>query len=289
MTKYVTINLFDAEYSAKTAKLSDTIEAFKKLHLANRWRGDIRLDEIIPRPASKVVNTLTYELNFVKKRTLGPGKVDNAKQVGNIGLVGTEAFGEETTAIYVPSKKWLLVLHNQYGIGPARIAEYFNAINPAAEPLDYSFSPKIDSDALKRMKKMTHFSAVEIVANVGAFDNTTSALGKSVKSTVTAAKAARLHLRLEANEPHKKGASLVIQPLKDAISALLKTDDVDKIEVKGGDAADEKDQVINLMNEKLRQRFPDTELQVDRHRYTFGSKADLIARACRGWMDKGIT
>ncbi len=80
-----------------------------------------------------------------------------------------------------------------------------------------------------------------------------------------------------------------MQPIKDVIDAMLQTDDVDKIEVKGGDSSDTKDQVINLMNEKVREKFSETELLLDGHRYTFASKADLLRRACRGWLDKGIS
>lgn len=293
MSKNVSVNLFDVTtQKAKTPKLSDTIKLFEAMTIRSRWRDDLRLDTILYRPADAVLTKDSFELNFVKKRHLGPGKVSPQQQVADIGLQNTEAFGEETTALYIPAKKWLVVLHNQYGVGPSRIAEYFNAVDPASEPLDYEIRPKIDLDTLRRLQAMKNISAVEVVASVGAFDNDGSALGKSVQSTVKAAKAARLHLRLDANEPYKKGATLAVQTMKNTISNLLKdTDNIRKITVQGPDPADvnAKDQIINLLAHKIQSKYPDRELLISNHRYTFASKIDLLRRAGRGWIDTGIS
>lgn len=288
MGKNVTVNLFDVSWT-KAQKLSDTLDEYSKQNLPKRWRHDIRLETIDALPADAMLNVATYALNFAKSRDIGPGRLGKAAAIGDIGLKIDEQFGEETSALYVPQKKWLLILGNHYGVGPSRMAEYFNAVDPADGDrfFDYLVSPRIDANALKRMKAMTHFSQVTVTANVGAFEHAEGELGESVKQAAEAVHAERLHLKLDSNKPHKKGSFLRLQEAKGLIASLLNNAaEVDKLEVKGGgEDAGTKDQVIDLLKHKLRKKFPEVELVVANHRYTAGSKTNLLRKACRGWLD----
>lgn len=290
MAKKVTINLFDVSWTEKkTQKLSDTLMEFSALPLEQRWRSDIRLDRIERMPSDAALPVDVFHLDFAKARAIGPGKIAPRTVISDVGLQREELFGEETAAIYVPKKKWLVVLHNQYGIGPNRIAEYLNALDPGnhERSFDYEVSPKIDASALQRMRQMKRMSEVTVTANVGAFDDVNSDVGESVKDAATAAQAHRLHLKLVANPAHKKGKFLHLPAVKSLVNAMLRQgDDVARLEVKGGGgAADEKDQVINLLHHKIRKQSPDTALIVSNHRYTFESKIHLLRATCRAWLD----
>jgi hypothetical protein len=286
MTKKVTVNLFDVSWSEKTQQLSRTLEEFDQLPLEERWRGDFRLDVIKNIPAGVALPCDTIFIDFAKSRDLGPGKLATASPVADVGLAANEFFGEETAALYVPSKKWLLALNNHYGVGPSGMATYLNGLDPGdgERHFDYSIIPKIDRKVIEKLNRLTRISTVEITANVGAFDSNT-ALGESVVDTVRAASAKRITISLHANEPHKKGSALAINPIKALIDHVRgQQEDVSKIVVTGREDAAMQDQILNLLEEKVRIQYDDRELEVLNHRYTLESKMNLLRRACRGWI-----
>ncbi|WP_291517509.1 DUF6731 family protein [Acidovorax sp.] len=290
MTRKVTVNLFDVGWTErKTQKLSATLEEFAQLPIEDRWRGDIRLDRVERVAGDAALPVDAFHLDFAKSRDIGPGKISPHAVISDVGLRREEFFGEETAAIYIPKKRWLCVLHNQYGTGPSRIAEYLNALDPGSNNrrFDYEVVPKIDARALQRMQGMKHLSEVTVSANVGAFEDANDDVGESVKEAATAARAMRLHLKLVANPAHKRGGFLDLGVVRKLVDSMLKQpDDVDRLEVKGGGgAAEEKDQMINLLKHKIRKQFPDTSLIVANHRYTFESKIHLLRSPCRMWID----
>ena len=289
MAKKVTVNLFDVSWTEKrTQRLSETLHEFSQLPLEDRWRGDIRLDRVDFVPAEEAFPLETFHLDFAKSRDIGPGKISPHAAISDVGLSREEFFGEETAALYIPKKKWLVVLHNQYGTGPSRIAEYLNALDPGSNSrrFDYELAPKIDARAIQRMNAMKRLSEVTVSANVGAFEDASDDLGESVKEAAQAARAMRLHLKLVANPAHKRGGFLNLPVVKTLIDSMLRQpEDVERLEVKGGGGgADEKDQMINLLKHKIRKQFPDTQLTVSNHRYTFESKIQLLRSTGRAWI-----
>jgi len=288
MGKFVTINLFQVEHGDATPPLSDTLDEFEQLPIDQRWRSDIRLEKV-ERVSADSVLPKVYHLDFAKSRSVGPGRMSHAQAVVDVGLTREEMFGEETAALYLPSKKWLLVLHNQYGVGPSRMAQYFNALDPgsAERHFDYYAYAKIDTQALRKMQAMQHFSGVEIMANVGGFEGAKDAVGEPVVEAANAARAVRLHLRLMANKTHGQGRLLDTDAVRRFVSGLLRNhEEVDKIKVKSADAnLDADDRVIDLIEHKIRVRYPDRMLAVTNHRYTYASKIALLRRACRGWLN----
>ena len=288
MTTYVTVNLFDVLWSDDVSpRLSDVLTEYSSLPIDQRWRGDLRLENIDRFQADEIVNSEHYVLNFVKQRSIGPGKVASTVPVSDIELDEGEQFGEETAALYLPSQRWLLILNNKHGIGPSRMAEYFNAVDPGnmERHFDYAVAPCIDSNTLRRLKKMRNLTAVEVVASVGAFEHSGADIGESVEQAAAAASAVRLSVRLEANEAHRKGNFLNFAQTSAFIGSLLRRgNEVQKLDVKGAENADTKDEVIHLIEHKIRTRRNASELSVVHHRYTHASKIDLLKRVCRGWI-----
>ncbi len=290
MTRYVTVNLFEVHQSARTQALVDTLNEFAALPIERRWRSDIRLDLVQPVAGDDVLGHMAYHLDFAKGRPIGPGRMSAHRPVTDVGLSGGEQFGEETAALFLPHKGWLLALHNQYGVGPSRMAEYFNALDPgsAERHFDYQVRPVIDRHAMSRMQSMGGFSHVRVTASVGAFEALDDDVGESVSQAASAASAMRIELRLAANAAHQRGGRLNMQAAQRFINGLLShSEGVDRIEVKSSDEqAEASDRVIELIEQKVRRRFPDTQLSVHHHRYTYASKIDLLRRACRGWLDQ---
>lgn len=288
MTTYVHVALFAVSKSEETQPLSNTLTEYAALPLERRSRSDVRLDTIKFEKADDQLPADVYHLDFSKSRDIGPGKMSSAEEVSDIDLGDNELFGEETAALYVPHRKWLLVLKNHFGVGSSRMQAYFNALDPGnnARFFDYALLPMIDRTALDRMKAIKQFSSVEVTASVGAFD-CGDQLGESVHQAAKSATAHRVHLKLFANEKHHKGGVLDFKAVRGFVDKFIKNgDDVDKLEVKSADTlADAQDRVIDLIEHKVSRSYRATELDIRNHRYTYESKIRLLRRACKGWMD----
>lgn len=285
MTKQVKISFFDVEWDAQTQPLSDTLDEFMALPLQNRWRHDIRLED-----ARAVMDNgfKIYHMEFAKSREVGPGKLSDAAPLEDVGLAPDQRFGEDTSALYVPSKQWLLIMNNHYGAGPLRMAEYFNALDPGNlnRHFDYKVMPRIDKTAFRRALRSRKFGGIEIAANVGFFERGTGEpITESVSQAVDAAKAMRVTLRFEANEKYKSDRTLNFAAILKLVSRARSSDEVDKMTVKlNDDSLDARDRVIDILEQKVFHHYPDTELQVQGNRYTRGSKEVLLRKSCRAWL-----
>lgn len=285
MTKQVRVSLFDVDWSTKTQPLSDTLDEFMTQPLERRWRHDIRLEDA---RSETIASIKVYHLEFAKSRLVGPGKLSDSAPLVDVGLAPDQRFGEETSALYVPSKKWLLILNNHYGAGPSRIVEYFNALDPGNlnRQFDYEVAPRIDKQALDRAIKSKSFGGIEITANAGFFaEGTGEPITESVSQAIQAANAMRVTLRLDANEKYKSDSNLSFAAVLNLIQRARSSDEVDRLHVKLNDEAlDAKDRVIDLLEQKVSHHYPETSLQIEGNRYTRGSKENILIGSCRAWL-----
>lgn len=286
MAKQVSVNIFDIQWDEKrgTQKLSDTFDEFASLPLDRRWRDDVRLELV---KQSVILGFPVYMLDFVKKREVGPGRMADATAIKDIKLDRGENFGEETAALYVPKKKWLLVLHNQAGMGPSRIASYCNALDPgnSERHFDYEAQPKLDAAVMKKLNAMRGISTISITATMDALNAAEAGAGTSFAEASRPAKPNRLSFQLMANPPYKKGRFLDGILMKKLIDGLLRGgEDVTKLEVTGeSDEVGGKDMLIDLLHHKVKRKFSADELKIVAHRYTVESRWDMLDRCFRGW------
>jgi hypothetical protein len=289
LSKSVTVNLFDVEWTKpKCQKLSDPLDAFKLLTLDKRWRDDIRLDNIVKAPADpgrKLPER--YHLNFTKKRNIGPGKLGTTAPISDIHLQQGEDFGEETAAIYVPSKKILLVLHNQNGVGPSRMMAYLNALDPGTNRyFDYVAGPRLDAKVMSRLNGMRNILSVDVTTTVDALQASADGVAIPLAQASRAALAKKVTLSLIANDTKKKTNFLGIRAAINFVKSMSKQgDDVTKLQVKGEDpTTGAKDQMINLLQHKVKQTFKASDLVIQNHRYTEQSRLFLLDRALKLWL-----
>lgn len=289
MSKKVNINLFDVDWSNKTLQnLSDTLDEFAGLSMDMRWRDEVRLDHIKKEPADTVRKLPErYHLNFTKRRDIGPGKLGNSAPISSIQLQQGEDFGEETAAIYVPSKKMLLVLHNQSGVGPTRMMSYLNALDPGSSRyFDYAASPRLDASVASRLTDMRNLLSVNVTATVDALQASGDPLSMPLAQATKTATAKKISLRLSANGTRKKTNFLnPVETLQFIRSMISQNDDVSVLQVKGEDpSTGASDQVIDLLKHKVKQTFKASDLIVNHHRYTEESRLRLLDRALRNWI-----
>ena len=284
MPRMVTVNLFDVSSGERTPRLSDVIAQFEALPLDRRWRDDIRLDNIVE---NAIDGRRGLYLDFAKKRVIGPGKLANNTAINDIEMARNENFGEETAALYIPHKKWLLILHNQSGVGPNRMMGYFNAVDPGNVQHDFAADPIIDAQVMRQLTRMRSISSVEVTASLDSLQASARDVGVALARAVRPMGTQRINFSLMANVPYKNDHTLDIRAVKDFVRALRGADDdaVTALRVKGDDPDDDndKDIMIDLIRHRLKQKFRDDELAVVNHRYTIDSRWALLTRSFRRW------
>ena len=285
MAKEVSINLFDMEWDdQRSQRLSDTLDEFVAQPLDRRWRDDIRLERC---ERYEDRRREVFLLDFCKRREVGPGRLGQRVPIEAIMLRGDEDFGEETAALYSPSKRWLLVLHNYAGVGPSRMSSYFNALDPgnAQRHFDYAARPRLDAAALARFGGMRSISKVTVTATLDALTAAHADTGTALAQATRAVNARRIKFELSANDAYQRGNTLSMAAAMRFIRGLQRQDveEVSQLQVKG--EVDGRDQMIDLLEHKVRRKYPVTELQVLHHRYTLESRWSLLLRTFHGWHD----
>lgn len=290
MTKYVNINLFSITSSDNSTKLSQTIEDYSLItDLSLRWRGEIRLDEI--KAQSNDNGDSIYFLGFSKEREIGPGKLKKDTVIEGISLEKDYSFGEETAALYIPKKQWLLVLHNQSGIGPTRMMSYFNQIDNGATYLDYLATPFLSPKVDQQLKSMKGLTVVEFDATTDYLSSLNIDDSISVNSSLSDKSVKRVKIILMANEAgtKKKVRKFLSDSYRSLVNLLKQADDKDvsRLIVKGPDPeADNKDLVLNLLEHQIKERRSANDLVIENNRYTVESKWKLLERCYVEWNKK---
>lgn len=237
MTKYVSVNLFSVDFDAQIQKLSKTIEDYDSISLEHRWRGELRLDRIEKKTTSD--DKPLYFLDFSKEREIGPGKLKRNAPVEGINLAADETFAEETAALYIPHKKWLLVLHNQNGIGPNRIMNYFNNLDNGKTYLNYLATPMLNPKVDQQLNSMRGLTVIEFDATSDYLTSINADDNISLSSTLSDSSIKRVKVTLNANPKgtKKSARKFLSDQIRNLVSKLRNADDSDvsRLVVKGPD------------------------------------------------------
>ena len=168
------------------------------------------------------------------------------------------------------------------------MAEYFNALDPGnnGRHFDYQVLPKLDPDTMQQLQGMSGFRALEVTATVDALDASGSLMGQSLAAATRPAHVQTVSLALRAKKAKGEGRGLSFSAIKGFVNGLLtQGGGVSRLQVKGSDASsDSKDQVIDLLHQRLKQRFRDDELVVHNRRFTLDSRWSLLERALKIWL-----
>ena len=186
----------------------------------------------------------------------------------------------------MPAKKWLLVLNNHSGVGPTRMMSYCNALDPgnSSRHFDYAASPRMDPSVLSRFRGMRNISKVAVTATVDALSAAQVDSGQALATVSRSMNAQRVKIELSANRMRGRGGVLEQGAIRTLIRGLQRQDDeVSRLEVKGN--VDGHDQMINLIEHRVKRKYPAADLQVVNHRYTQESRWNLLIRAYRYWHD----
>lgn len=282
MAKSVTANIFDVRWqSGRTPALHETLEQYATLPLEDRWRGEVRLDKVERRAIGRSTG---WYLDFAKQRETGPGALGRGRAIRSIRLEQDEDFGEETAALYIQQRRWLLVLTNGNGIGPNRMMQYFGAVDPGQRHLKYDAAAKIDSGTMEKYEQMGGVRSVEVSASVDALTRADRDAGTSFGRAAERMGAYRVSFTIHANEKRHRDRSLA-GGVRDFIAGVLTSrHGVDKVEVTGPDPETQRDMALDLLHHKYRKTYDVEEnLVIQGRRYTLDSRWALLSVAYDEW------
>lgn len=280
--KQVSVNLFDIGFPENNSyEMIDAIRLYQAMPLDRRWRNDIRLDDI---EEYQYLAEDVVLLNFSKKRDVGPGKVKNDSPVEGVDLGNGYSFSEETTALYVPRTNSLLLIGNSHGIGINRITEYMNAVDPGNSAIFLNFygEPRLNPAAHAQFKKMKSIDKIIVTASISALAQDQHDAGVSLCRASQSLGSRRIHFEMSANEGRKREHTMKRGPVMSLLKKLRKLDDeVTVLKVKG--QVGQRDKMIDLIQQKLTQKFSARELIVINNKYTLASKKNILQRTLTGW------
>lgn len=288
MAKHITCHIYDvSREDEKTPHLKETIENFQQLDLSKRWRNGIRLDKVKSINENFNGTEVSYFLmDFAKQREVGPGKVSDEHEASGIELPKGTTFGEETAALYC-NKRWLIVLHNHYGIGATRMINYFNLLNEGMDPYKYFVSAKLDGEVEKKLAAMKGLKTLKVSASRAVLAQSDEVHLASVGEAIRDSGTEWINFDLRANQPHSR-TNVFAENIRTIIENLKGRDtkEVSRLQVTGVDPVDEKDAVLDLIHHRLKFVVDIRELTIIDQKYTTESRWKILERALHYWIHK---
>lgn len=291
MADAIKVHLYQVLNGANTPDLETVLELMERTELADRLRllgrNEIRLESVLA-PRGPRNPTPYWFLDFTRLRfEHGPGKASRTDPVEGFPLAADEGFGEETAALYDPTRGYMLVQYNHHGVRASTIRDYLSFVMPG-ELRSYEFRVKFDETAEARLAQKQiitklHFKLApasmtdaQRAANVGlgrALELNDSLQGQTVEVVISAGRGRNAMLQ-------SRNVSRMIS----GIQAILRRDEdvVEKFEVVAKAQADDHAEAIDLLTPKLEQEIDGIIMGPDR-RYTQRSRWDALLRARNGW------
>ncbi|MBB6245692.1 DUF6731 family protein [Rhodanobacter sp. A1T4] len=254
-TAKIYIHAFKVSKTANSVPLETLINTISNHRISDRIRtvitSSVRIDRVKTDPINASGEKLTY-IDFVKLRdTHGPGKASKDVAVNDIALAPDEYFGEETAALYIPQKKWLITQYNHYGVRPSAMAGYFSSY-AANQANSYELTIKLDPDAQRRFLAANEVRRFEMALDLtkmrakdrqqGIGLGTIAAIGADLDG-------AKLKITISVGTERKRRLT---GRVKDALTQMIQhTDMVTSAQIAGRETPDGHIEVVDLLDEKL--------------------------------------
>lgn len=133
---------------------------------------------------------------------------------------------------------------------------------------------------------MSNLTSIDVTATIDALNAAQNPVGVSLARATKSTSAQKISFTLVANASRKKTNFLGMASIKDLVTKLrAQASGVSVLKLKGEDpTTGKKDQVIDLIEHKIKRSYRADELKVINHRYTPESRWELLDRALRGWL-----
>lgn len=284
----ISVHLFEFT-STSGRNLNEMIRRIRHVPKDQRWRnvGDYEVALLeIDRPTNRRLRLF----DFVKRRTVGPGKLLQNGEIEGFHFGDGENFGEETAALWDQDRGWLLVQFNQHGVRSGSIASYLNIFenDPASDWLLYAkLDPRAEAELRRRPYVRT--AKLKFKATDGlnaAMRDSGAALGASLGNLGPEAGSANVEIKLTMG----KSRGFLNQDVSDIFQNLRQRFDKDDgllfMEVTAREEIDGADKIIDLMRHRIKCGYSSRELEIQDGRYTLRSRWSLLERIHNGWVQE---
>lgn len=294
MPNSMMVNLFQVHHLVDDEPLENTLNAIKRMRIADRIKlvgqRDMRLESYAA-PRTRDNETDYWLLDFTKLRfDNGPGKISREQPIEGFVLGEDEGFGEETGALYDPTTRHILLQYNHHGPRSASIQEYLSIVSPDITRT-YEFWVQMDQTAEARLAqrqiiKKLHFKIAPPkltpemrrtgVSLERALELNDMVQGDTIEVILSAGRG-----RLANQNIHRA---------IDSLKRLLRLDQegdhdaVKTLRVHAKEHIDADTDEINLIAPKLEQEIAGLVLGPDL-RYTRKSRWEALIRARNGWAN----
>jgi hypothetical protein len=285
MQKALKVHLFKVTPIDDSEPLEDVLQVIESTPIPNRLRlinfQEMRL-EVLERPNAKRPYWL---LDFGRiRRDNGPGRASKEKLTERFDLDDGDGFGELTAALYDAKHGWILIQFNAHGPRAGSVESYLSEFNQAATNV-YSFDVRLKDDAQSRLQRKKLFTRLEMKVAPAQLSAAFRAQNVSLISALQSAQNTfggdYVKLTVSLNRGGKEG--LRLSQWLGALGRLVSTEGhaVKALTVTGKDP-DHKDDVINLLSEKLERKFTDLMLDAGLQ-YPRDERWRALERAYSGW------
>ena len=266
--------------------VQDVLDMVAQANIEERLRligsSEIRVDDIFRDDAGYYLfDTVKFDYG------VGPGRGDRLQPVTGFRLGPNESFAHEGACLYAPESRYLLVEYKHSGARSGAICEYLSTFNDAATNI-YSLQLKLDPAVARRLGRKQIVKRLRLKIAPNRLSRRDLERGQALEIGLRQGDAFGgqvIDLAIS-TEPYSRG-SLNIQRVREAIEWVQRVaggneDAVLKASVEGKDDPEAKIDAIDILAQKLEQRFDGYQIGDDR-RIRREDRYDALVRTFRAW------
>lgn len=290
--KIIKLHYFAVENLGETEDLEETLKRLHAIPIEGRLRAcgyqEIRLDDIQPKSISG--RPPYWLMRFSRFRDDNwPSVATVSEPSKDLELDDDQMLAEETSALYVPSRKRLIIQYNHFGVRASKIQEYLS-LSAGGGGATFQFNPILTQEAMEKYRNKTLVTSIEASVEGVSESDIKFFEGSGVEGALRASANAdvstfKFNFSVDARVKSNRIDRSFIQRLVDAVKG--RAGDDDKLIVTARASEDEAVEVINLLEARKVSEF-DAEL-IDRtagRRYVPEQLYALLEQAYREWAQK---
>lgn len=235
---------------ANTRSAEQVIQIIHADELGDRLRSGVRMDTL-ERVITQHGRERKWFLDFVRIRdTTGPGKAAADTPVEDLDIAADEFFSEETAALFLPDRGFMIVQYNHWGVRPSAIGDYLSGYMQDETDV-YELAVRIDPGASQKYDSINQTTKFSIAVDVASLTAQDRIAGNALSDMVTSAErlgAMRLDVVLSIG--HHKGRELGIKDTFDRYFGR-NPDAVKRAVIKGREGDDLPVEKVDLIRQKL--------------------------------------
>lgn len=268
-----------------TPQLSVLLNRIKAMNVAKRLRP---------------INGVTYRIEHLEKlkngtwlidfgrfrESSGPAAAAIDKPARGLQISSDEEFFEEAAILYNEKKSYIIIQYNIHGGRANAFQEYLNSWS-ANEFSCYSLSVKLNPDAERALDGGAALKSLEFSIDPRVMSPKDIAGDKSLTAMLGAStepEAGKISVKISCSRGKAKSLTSSAADMLDTLRAYVGAGKLGVTKLKAGilESDDSTIDIVDLISEKLKHRFTDIEVGVDK-RLTRESRFNALQRIAKDW------